>query len=296
MRIKKMGFIFMFLFLSVILASCKESKEELTIGLIPVRDAVEMEQDFEPIQMYLEDKLGIPVKVIITENYAGLIEGMKNETLDIAWYGAFSYIAAESELDLTPLVVQQRSDTGIYYNSRIITLKNSGIASIEDLEGKKFAFVDSGSTSGFVLPYALLISRDIDYKTFFSESHYSGTHEQVPLDILQHKVDAGAVSSTQFDKLISDGTINSNDFSTIWESNAIPGSLYVARNELDNEVKEDFVQAMLTVHEDIPEGIKQFDNTLEKYIKADSKEYNEIRNTATILGKEYMYENFLKGE
>ena len=50
-----------------------------------------MEQDFEPIQSYLEDKLGIPVKVIITENYAGLIEGMKNETLDIAWNGAFSY-------------------------------------------------------------------------------------------------------------------------------------------------------------------------------------------------------------
>ena len=107
MRIKKIGFIFMCLFLCVILASCKESPEELTIGLIPVRDADEMEQDFEPIQMYLEDKLGVPIKVIVTENYASLIEGMSNETLDIAWYGAFSYIAAESELELTRIHFQQ---------------------------------------------------------------------------------------------------------------------------------------------------------------------------------------------
>ena len=58
---------------------------------------------------------------------ASLVEGMENATIDIGLYGAFSYIAAESEMELTPLVVQQRKDTGTYYNSFIITHKNSGI-------------------------------------------------------------------------------------------------------------------------------------------------------------------------
>ena len=46
-----------------ILTSCKGSSEKLTIGLIPVRDADEMREEFEPIRMYLEEKLGIPIEV-----------------------------------------------------------------------------------------------------------------------------------------------------------------------------------------------------------------------------------------
>ena len=83
-----------------------------------------MEKEFEPIRMYLEEKLGLPIEVVATDNYVSLIEGMKDGTIDIGWYGAFSYIAAESEMELTPLVVQQRKDTGIYYNSLIITHKD----------------------------------------------------------------------------------------------------------------------------------------------------------------------------
>ena len=60
----------------------------------------------------MEEKLGIPVEVTVTENYVSLIDGMKNSTIDIGWYGAFSYIAAESEMELNPLVVETRKDSG----------------------------------------------------------------------------------------------------------------------------------------------------------------------------------------
>ena len=46
----------------------------------------------------------------------------------------------------------------------------------------------------------------------------------------------------------------------------------------------------------LPEGLHAFDNSIEKYIEVESKHYNTIRNIATILGKDYMYEYFLKGE
>ena len=134
-----------------------------------------MVEGFEPIRLYLEEKLGMPIEVTVTEDYVSLIEKMKKETIDIGLYGAFSYIAAESEMELCPLVVESRKETGIYYNSLIITHKDSGISSIEELEGKKFAFVDSGSTSGFVLPYALFSSRNIEYEEFFSKFYYAGS-------------------------------------------------------------------------------------------------------------------------
>jgi phosphonate transport system substrate-binding protein len=296
MNRSKLGILFIILCLSFILTSCKGSPKTLTIGLIPVRDAVEMVEDFEPIRGYLEEKLGIPIEVTVAENYASLMEGMKNETIDIGWYGAFSYIAAESEMELTPLVVETRKELGMYYHSLIIAQKDAGVRYVEDLKGKKFAFVDPGSTSGFVLPYALFKSRNIDYEQFFSEFYYAGSHEEVPSAILHKNADAGAISEVTFKNMIKDGKINRDDFVVIWKSEAIPWAPYVARSELDKEVQENFTEAMLNVHNDLPAGLHAFDNSIEKYIVVDSKEYNTIRNIAAILGKDYMYEYFLKGE
>ena len=296
MNRRKPGMIFVVLCLCFILTSCKSSPEKLTIGLIPVRDTDEMVEGFEPIRLYLEEKLGMPIEVTVMDDYVSLVEGMKNETIDIGLYGAFSYIAAESEMELTPLVVESRKETGIYYNSLIITHKDSGISSIEELEGKRFAFVDSGSTSGFVLPYALFTSRNIDYKEFFSDFYYAGSHVQVPVEIQHHKADAGAISNIQFNKLIKDGKIKKDDFSVLWKSEDIPEILYVARSGLDKELQTSFVEAMLNVHNEIPDRLNDYDNSIEKYIEVDSKSYNSIRNIATILGKDYMYEYFLKGE
>ena len=156
--------------------------------------------------------------------------------------------------------------------------------------------MDSGSTSGFVLPYALFTSRNIDYKEFFSDFYYAGSHVQVPVEIQHHKADAGAISNIQFNKLIKEGKIKKDDFTILWESEDIPEILYAARGGLNKELQTNFVEAMLNVHNEIPDQLNAYDNSIEKYIKVESKAYNSIRNIATILGKDYMYEYFLKGE
>ncbi|KGR90973.1 hypothetical protein CD30_08755 [Ureibacillus massiliensis 4400831 = CIP 108448 = CCUG 49529] len=282
--------------LNSFLVGCSTESEKLTIGMIPVRDAEEMKSEFEPIELYLEKHLDKEIEVYITDNYAGLVEGMKDGVIDIGWFGAFSFIAAESQIDLTPLVVQERRETGLYYQSYIITRNDSSIETLEDLEDKSFAFVDPGSTSGFVLPYALLKSRNIDIESYFSNIIYSGTHDQVPEDILSGKVEAGAISSIQFDKLEADGKLIKDDFKIIWHSDHIPGSPYVARTDLDRGVKEGFIESMLNIHEEIPNELHKFDASIERYVEVDNNIYHSIRNIATILGKDYMYEYFLKGE
>ena len=104
------------------------------------------------------------------------------------------------------------------------------------MKGRKFAFVDSGSTSGFVLPYTLFKSRHIDYESFFSETYYAGSHDQVAIDIQQQKADAGAISSIQYNHLISEGKIQRMIMDVIWKSEDIPGSPFVARSDLDKSI------------------------------------------------------------
>ena len=208
---------------------------------------------------YLEEQTGLPIEVVVTENYVRLIQGMKSDEIDIGWYGAFSYIAAETEVELTPLVVQDRKDTGTYYNSLIINPIKSGIRSIEGLKNKRFAFVDSGSTSGFILPYTLFKSRNIDYEHFFSQSFYAGSYDRVPMTLLKNEADAGAISSIQFNSLIKSGKIKKEDCLIIWKSEDIPESPYVARSKLGEDVQESFTDAMLNVHTEQLQSLEAFD-------------------------------------
>nr|WP_106781214.1 phosphate/phosphite/phosphonate ABC transporter substrate-binding protein [Lysinibacillus timonensis] len=293
---KRILITFSLLIFTSIIHGCSASSDKLTIGMIPVRDAKDLEKEFEPVKLYLEKTLNVDIDIQVTDSYASLVKKMKNGTIDIGWYGAFSFIAAESELNLTPLVVQQRKETGLYYQSLIITKNDSRIENIEDLKDSVFAFVDAGSTSGFVLPFALFKSRNINMEQHFKDTVFSGTHEQVLIDIGNGRVDAGAISSIQYNELIKLGKINKETYKIIWQSENIPSSPIVARSDIDNGIKQGFIEAMLNIHIQIPNELKMFDDSIVKFIEIDNKIYHPIRNIATILGKDYMYEYFLKGE
>jgi phosphonate transport system substrate-binding protein len=277
------------------MTACKPSSPVLTIGLIPVQDREELKKSFEPMRRYLEQAMGVPVKVMVPDTYEGLIDAMKNQEVDIGWYGAFSYIAAQQKVELEPMVLEYRKEIGLSYRSLIITKKESSIKTIEDLKGGTFAFVDQGSTSGFVVPYALFKSRDINYEHYFDNVMYLGSHDDVPLHVLSGKVDGGAVGEIAFKRMTGEETINDNDFNILWKSEKIPGSPFAARADLDGDLKSDFQEAMLSIHETSPDAVSFFDDNIERYVKVDDHLYNTTRNMATILGEDFIESYFLMG-
>ena len=94
---------------------------------------------------------------------------------------------------------------------------------------------------------------------FFSQSFYAGSHDLVPLTLLENEADAGAISSIQFNSLIKSGKIKKEDFLIIWKSEDIPESPYVARSNLDEDIQESFTDAMLNVHTEQPQSLEAFD-------------------------------------
>ncbi|QGQ99664.1 phosphate/phosphite/phosphonate ABC transporter substrate-binding protein [Paenibacillus psychroresistens] len=276
------------------IAACISTPKKLTIGFVPSGSPEKMKVDFQPIQLYLEKTLGVKVDVFIPEDYLGLIEAMKNKKVDIGWYGAFSYIAAESQMKLDPMVIQSRYGYGTIYHSLIVTRSDSEIHTVEDLQGKSFAFVDKGSTSGFVVPMALFKSRDLDYEQYLGDTIFSGSHDAVFNDVMSKKANAGAMDDLTLGKKIDTGEIKVDDIRIIWKSNDIPGSPFVARADLNSKLKNRFKTAMIQLNQKAPAAIKAFDSKTEKYIPFEPSMYNEIRNIATLLGNDYIRTNFLQ--
>ena len=284
-----------FLLLSIIIpvSSCFLDKSPLTIGLVPTESPEKLIQEFHLMEEYLEKEMGRPIEVYIPADYRELIIGMEDGKVDIGLFGAFSYIIADSRQDLTPLLVRKKKNYGITYNSLIISLKESSLSGIEDLKGKKVAFVDSASTSGYIIPQTLFLSRNIDIGDFFGSSYFAGSHDMVIQEVLEGKCDAGAVSNTILSRLIAQGKVDREKLKILWQSESIPGSPYAARENLPSGTVRHFMKAMQKVHMNAPEALEAFDSSIEKYIPIEKGMYNPIRNIVNILGKDFFEENYL---
>lgn len=282
-----------FLFIILLCLTCNKSKNILVIGIVPSKSPAKLEKDFKLIKKYLENETGYAIKVYIPADYRELIKAMKEKKIDIGLFGPFSYIIAEKQQKLRLLLVRKNKQFGVLYNSLIITKRNSVIKNIPGLMNKKFAFVNTASTSGYMIPQALFVSRNIDIDTFLSGYYFSGSHDIVIKDVLSGKADAGAVSNETFYLLINQGLIKAEDFSIIWKSGDIPGSPYVARADLDEGRLKLFYHAMLDIHLKSPEALRNFDSNIESYSPARDELYNSVRNIVNILGYDYIEKNFL---
>ena len=274
-------------------ASCFRTTDPLVIGIVPSESPEVLRDEFRGMENYLETAMERNIDVYVPDDYRELIEAMRNGDVDIGLYGPFSFIVAESRQDLVPLLVRKKKTSGITYNSLIVARSDSDIAAVEDLEDRTMAFVNTASTSGFVIPQSLFISRGIDIDSFLERHYFAGSHDLVVADVLAGRCDAGAVSKTILERLVEKGDVNAGDLKILWESDPIPGSPYVARGDLDSRTIETFTAVMEIVHERDPSALEAFDASIEKYVPVEDGLYDPIRNIVNILGWDFIERNYL---
>ena len=255
----------------------------LKMGLIPADDAEEMLRQYRTVTDYLSEKLGIPVEPEVTSDYTAAIEAMRAKHIDIAWFGPFSYILAHDKAGAEAIVNGIRTETGkSTYKSVFITKADSGIKTLEDLKGKKFAFVDPASTSGYLIPMKILTENNIDPDKDFDTVFFAGTHNAVELAVANGTVDAGVDSDNSYNRMVELGEIDSEVNVIFYESEPIPGSPIAIRRDLPESLKQDIKKALLEMDEQIIHQISGW-GSINKYIEVNDSDYNVIRETAKIL-------------
>src|SRR3989442_7368914 len=151
---------------------------ELKFGFTPVLSEPEMRAEFEPLMTYLSDALGEKVTLYIAKDYGDLRTQMENGSVDIGSFSPFAYVDAAKGGKIR-IIAQSIIEGSATYRGLIVTRKDSGLKTIADLKGKRFAFVDPKSASGYVYPRAMLIEKGINPETFFKETIFAGSHEKV---------------------------------------------------------------------------------------------------------------------
>ena len=272
---KKIGLAALVLTLStqVLNANPKEWPKEVTFGVIPVAGATSIKDTFGGLAKYLEDTLGVKVNMQTAGDYTGVITGMQHKHVDIAYFGPKSYVEAAKRAGAEAVAVEVGEETGLAgYYGMILSKKGSGLKSLEDIKGKKWAFTSSQSTSGTLVPTVMFSKKGIDPQKYFSKVIYSGGHEASILAVKAGKVDAASTNNLDFNRGLGKNW-SSDDFNIIWKSDIIPGSPMTVRKDLPLSFKMAVKGAFLSLKDKkILSSLK-----LKEFGKANDEFYNPVR-------------------
>ncbi len=247
--------------------------EKLTFGVIPVAGSTSMKENFGPLTSYLEKQLGIKVEMKLAGDYTGIITGMQHNHIDVAYLGPKSYVEAARRANAEALVVEVDAESGLPgYRGTIITKKGSGLKTLEDIKGKKWAFTSSQSTSGTLVPTVMFSKKGINPQKYFSKVLYSGGHEASILSVKAGKVDAASTNNLDFNRGLGKHW-EKEQFNVIWTSDLIPGAPVAVVKTLPSSLKMALKGAFVSYND--KEGMKRLKN--KGFIPGDDSVYDSVR-------------------
>lgn len=170
----------------------------ISLAFTPSQQAATIATQGAAIKTALERSTGLAWKVTVMTSYAAQVEAMCSGSVDVGFFAPLQMTLLLSKGCGTPVIgALRKDDTGqlaTTYKSQILVKVDSGINDLSGLKGKKFAFVDPLSASGFVYPtLAIKNKTGQEPKTFFSSTIFAGGHPQAALAVYQGTVDGAAM-------------------------------------------------------------------------------------------------------
>lgn len=258
-----------------------EAEEPLRVGLIPNQNPEEVEAQYQPLEDYLNEELGREVTVSVPTTYNAVVEAMVSGELDLAYFGGLTYVQARQRADVHPLFTEINPETGTTkYRSLIIAPADGDVRTVEDIEGKSFAFGSVSSTSGSLYPSIMLQEAGIDYRTDLGETLYTNGHDATALAVANGQVDAGGLEDRILKGLVRDGLVEEDSYRVIEESEPIEGYPWVVRDDLPDEDEQALTEAFLAIED--PELLDLL--RAEGYEKVQASDYDYVEKKARELG------------
>ena len=230
------------------------SRNPIRMMFVPSGDAQVIVKGGQEVAKLLQKETGLHFKTSVATSYAAVIEAMGAGKVDIGWLATFSYVLAKNKYDVELLLVVQRFGSP-FYRGQIMVRTDSGINSLDNLQGKRFAFVDPASTSGHLYPKTLLLSKGLDPKTFFSKTIFAGSHNAVVLSIYKGEVDGGAAYDGSRAAVAKSYPDVFDKIKVLAYTKEIPNDTVSVRKELPADLKVRLRNGLKKIS-DSPEGSK----------------------------------------
>lgn len=259
------------------------ANQVLKLGRIPFTNPTAMVQKHNKFLEYLTKKLGVKqVRLQTAPDYNSILNLLVKGEIDIAWLASNISVEARDNPEIQLLVKPIRFGTDSY-RGIIIARQDSGLRSLKDIKGRKFAWVEKESASGYTFPKALLLEAGLDPEKDFSEANFLGNHDSVVLNVLLGKYDAGACYDDARNTLRDKAKID--ELTILGKTPDISNEPIVCRKSLPADLIEKIKQAFLDLNNKTPDGLEIISDLtdVQGFVPANSKDYDYIEKVQKLL-------------
>ncbi|WP_099156487.1 phosphate/phosphite/phosphonate ABC transporter substrate-binding protein [Virgibacillus ndiopensis] len=297
---KKLYSLLLVLGLALVLAACgssdegdsaekkeegSESPDTIVMGFVPSQDSDTIADTVKPLADELSEVLGKPVEGKVMVDYNSLVEAMGANQVQIGFIPAFGYVLANEQYGVEVILKSERYGSGTY-KAQYVVRADSGIEDLEDLKGKRWAYADKGSTSGYLFPANQLMKKfDYDSATaletdFFSNTLQAGGHDSAAIAVYEGDADVATTFDDVRTELKGEYPDVMDKLKIIGYTEEIPNDTISVTKELDDELVQKIKDAFLGFNEN--EDMIKIMNEVYNWdaiIEASDEEYKVVKDT-----------------
>jgi phosphonate transport system substrate-binding protein len=283
MRIMKMVMTVVLVIVTVISFGAGAASAEIKFGTLPRLSAAELQTMYAPLADYLARETGEKVTIVIPKDFDVFKDEVKAGHIDVGFANPLVYVQAKEKSNLEPLALSSEVKSGTRLRGIIIVRKDSGIAKVQDLKGKKLIFVDNDSAAGYVFQMLLLSKAGLNANGDFTVLPFAKKHENVTTAVFNKTADAGGIREDELDKMKD--KLDISQIRIVGYTDYFPNWPFFATPKLKPEMAAKIKAALLKLKPNDPQNEKILGPArLTGFIPVTDKEYDELRKAAKIAG------------
>jgi phosphonate transport system substrate-binding protein len=218
----------------------------LIFAYTPTEDPAVYQKAWDGFIKHLEKITGKRVMFFPVQSNAAQYEAMRSGRLHVAGVNAGGNATAVNCAGFVPFTMMAAKDNSFGYEMEIVVPADSPIKVPADLKGKKIAFTDATSNSGFKAPSAILKADfNLEAKRDF-EPVFSGKHDNSILGVVNKDYEAAAVANSVLNRMLDRKVFEPSKIRSIYKSETFPTTGYGHVYNLDPKLVEKIKEAFFT--------------------------------------------------
>ncbi|VTU46713.1 Phosphate-import protein PhnD precursor (plasmid) [Variovorax sp. SRS16] len=215
--------------------------DSINFSIISTETSQSLKQVWQPLLDDMSKQTGLKITPFFASDYAGVIEAMRFNKVQLGWFGNKSAMEAVDRANGEVFAQMVNADGTEGYYSHLIVNRDSPLNTLDDVlknaKNLSFGNGDPNSTSGYLVPgYYVFAKNHLDAKTLFKVTR-SSNHEANALAVANKQVDVATNNSENMEKIKEHFPEKFKDIKIVWTSPLIPLDPLVMRKDVPEATK-----------------------------------------------------------
>jgi phosphonate transport system substrate-binding protein len=254
-------------------SSLRSSHFKVAVGAMI--SAKETAVHYHQLLDYIAGNLGKEIQLVQRKTYREINELIGRGQIDLAFICSGPYAIGKERYRFEAMAMPQMRGSHLYH-SYLIVNKGSPFQTLEDLQGKTFAFTDPESNTGKLVPTYWLKRKGETPEAFFKKTIYTYSHDNSIMAVALSLVDGAAVHSQIWEYYRRKNPQYTSKTRIIKKSRPFGNPPVVASSHLPSRTKKRIRELLYNMHLN-PEGKRILDELMiDRFIAPREDSYHPI--------------------